>query len=80
MIKDAFQSIVEKQVAKFLHIIGHNVKNRSVSFFFYRSMEVVSRHLHNVLKAILLHEEFLIQLVGTEVEPHILKQTIFSIL
>nr|KYP48369.1 Putative nuclease HARBI1 [Cajanus cajan] len=27
LVKDAFQSTVEEQVAKFLHIIGHNVKN-----------------------------------------------------
>jgi len=34
-VKDAFQSTVEEQVAKFMHIIGHNVKNRNVSFFFH---------------------------------------------
>ncbi|XP_068504275.1 uncharacterized protein [Phaseolus vulgaris] len=78
MVKDAFRSTVEEQVAKFLHIIGHNVKNRSVSFFFHRSEETVSRHFHNVLKAILmLHGEFLIQPVGTEVEPHILNNNQF---
>jgi len=27
LVKDAYRSIVEEQVAKFLHIIGHNVKN-----------------------------------------------------
>ncbi|KAL2346267.1 hypothetical protein Fmac_000267 [Flemingia macrophylla] len=29
LVKDVFRSTVEEQVAKFLHIIGHNVKNRS---------------------------------------------------
>ncbi|XP_068486360.1 protein ALP1-like [Phaseolus vulgaris] len=53
LVKDAYRSTVEEQVAKFLHIIGHNVKNRSVSFFFHRSGETVSRHFHNVLSAIL---------------------------
>jgi len=53
IVKDAYQTTVEEQVAKFLHIIGHNVKNRSVSFFFHRSGETVSRHFHNVLTAIL---------------------------
>ncbi|XP_068466573.1 uncharacterized protein [Phaseolus vulgaris] len=78
MVKDAFRSIVEEQVAKFLHIIGYNVKNRSVSFFFHRSGETVSRHFHNVLKAILMmHGEFLIQPAGTEVEPHILNNNRF---
>ena len=27
VVKDAYRSTVEEQVAKFLHIIGHNVKN-----------------------------------------------------
>ena len=44
MVKDAFRSTVEEQVATFLHIIGHNVKNQSVTFFFHRSRETVSRH------------------------------------
>jgi len=35
VVKDAYRSTVEEQVAKFLHIIGHNVKNRSVSFLYY---------------------------------------------
>jgi len=34
-IKDAFQSKMEEQVAKFIHVIGYNVKNRIVSFFFH---------------------------------------------
>ncbi|KAL2323196.1 hypothetical protein Fmac_027575 [Flemingia macrophylla] len=42
LVKDVFCSTMEKQVAKFLHIIGHNVKNRSVSFFFHRFGETVS--------------------------------------
>jgi len=33
VVKDAYCSTVEEQIAKFLHIIGHNVKNQSVSFF-----------------------------------------------
>jgi len=27
LVKDAYRSTVEEQIAKFLHIIGHNVKN-----------------------------------------------------
>jgi len=34
IVKDTIRSTVEEQVAKFLHIIGHNVKSRTVSFFF----------------------------------------------
>ncbi|KAL2337664.1 hypothetical protein Fmac_012110 [Flemingia macrophylla] len=62
LVKDVFRSTVEEQVAKFLHIVGHNVKNRTVSFFFHRSGETVSRHFHNVLNAIIMLEgELLVQ-------------------
>jgi len=72
LVNDAFRSTVEEQVAKFLHIIGHNVKNRSVGFFFHRSGSTVSRHFHNVLDAILsLESELLIQPSGAEVHPHV---------
>ncbi|XP_047179967.1 uncharacterized protein LOC124846694 [Vigna umbellata] len=47
LVKDAIQSTVEEQVAKFLHIIGHNVKNRSVAFFFHRSGNEVHPHVLN---------------------------------
>ena len=78
LVKDAYWSTVEEQVAKFLHIIGHNVKNWSVSFFFHRSRETVFRHFHNILSAILrLEGEFLIQPNGTLVEPHILNNNRF---
>jgi len=76
MVKDAFRSTVEEQVAKFLHIIGHNARIKS--FFFHQSGETMSRHFHNVFKAILmLHGEFLIRPVGTELEPHILNNNQF---
>ncbi|XP_057754803.1 uncharacterized protein LOC130974068 [Arachis stenosperma] len=51
-VKDSTRSTVEEQVAKFQHIIGHNVKTRTMSFFFHRSGETISRHFHNVLHAI----------------------------
>ncbi|XP_022631726.1 putative nuclease HARBI1 [Vigna radiata var. radiata] len=72
LVKDAIRSTVEQQVAQFLHIIGHNVKNRSVGFFFHRSGSTVSRHFHNVLGAVIsLESEFLIQPSGNEVQPYI---------
>lgn len=78
IVKDTLRSTVEEQVAKFLHIIGHNVKNRTVSFFFHRSGETVSRHFHNVLRAIIsLEDEFLVQPSGTEVPPQILNNSRF---
>jgi len=69
---------MEEQLAKFLHIIGHKVKNRSVSFFFHRSGETVSRHFHNILNAILLLErEFLNQPDDSVVQPQILHNNRF---
>ncbi|CAL5205315.1 unnamed protein product [Lathyrus oleraceus] len=47
------RAFVEEQVAKFLHIVGHNVRNRVMSFFFRRSGETVSRHFHRVLDALI---------------------------
>ena len=68
MVKDASRSTIEEQVAKPLHIIGHNVKNQSVSFCFHQSREMVSHHFHKVLNAILMLEgEFLIQPFVAEV-------------
>ncbi|XP_052722993.1 uncharacterized protein LOC128193494 [Vigna angularis] len=67
LVNDTIRSTVEQQVAQFLHIIGHNVKNRSVAFFFHRSGSTVSKQFHNVLDAILtLEAEFLIQPSGNE--------------
>ncbi|QHO58284.1 L10-interacting MYB domain-containing protein [Arachis hypogaea] len=67
-VKDSIRSTVEEQVAKFLHIIGHNVKTRTMSFFFHRSGETISRHFHNVLHAILsLEGEFFKQPSGEDV-------------
>jgi hypothetical protein len=50
-----------------------NVKNRIVSFFFHCSGEIVSRHFHNVLRAIIsLEDEFLVQPSGRDVPSQIL--------
>jgi hypothetical protein len=51
---------VEQQVAMFLHIIGHNVKNGVVNTNFSRSSETVSRYFNKVLHAIGdLHNDFI---------------------
>ncbi|CAK8541444.1 unnamed protein product [Lathyrus sativus] len=65
-------SSVEEQVAKSIYILTHNAKNREVNFWFRRSGETISRHLHQVLRAILeLEEKFLIQPDGSMVPPEI---------
>lgn len=67
------RAFVEEQVAKFLHIVGHNVRNRVISFFFRRFGETVSRHFHRVLDALIEVEgNFLKQPDGTQVPPQIL--------
>jgi hypothetical protein len=49
-----------------------------VSFFFHRSGETVSRHFHNVLRAIIsLEDEFLVQPSGRDVPPQILNNSRF---
>ena len=51
---------VDEQVAMFLHIIAHHVKNRVIKFRFMRSGETVSKYFHNVLHSIIrLHGELL---------------------
>ncbi|XP_017634575.2 uncharacterized protein LOC108476766 [Gossypium arboreum] len=45
--------LVAEQVAIFLHIISHHLKNRVTKHHFNRSGETVSRSFHNVLNAII---------------------------
>ncbi|CAL5405637.1 unnamed protein product [Camellia sinensis] len=71
-LRDNPQSKVEEQVAKFLHIIGHNLRNRTIKFFYRRSGKTVSRHFHQVLKAIIsLEDIFLKQPDGFNCPPEI---------
>ena len=48
---------VEEQVARFLHIVGNDLRNRFVSWFYRRSGSTTSRHFHRVLSAILSLED-----------------------
>ncbi|XP_028094622.1 uncharacterized protein LOC114294681 isoform X2 [Camellia sinensis] len=71
-LRDNPQSKVEEQVAKFLHIIGHNLRNRTIKFFYRRSGETVSRYFHQVLQAIIsLEDIFLKQPDGFNCPPEI---------
>ena len=77
-VNDTFRSTVEEQVAKFLHIIGHNMKNQTVLFFFSLSGETIFRHFHNVLNTILmLEEQFLKQPSRSKVQTYIFNNNIF---
>ncbi|XP_020249197.1 uncharacterized protein LOC109826581 [Asparagus officinalis] len=44
---------IEEIVAMFLHILAHNVKNRTSKTDFYRSNETISRQFHKVLQAVM---------------------------
>ncbi|CAN1160536.1 hypothetical protein LINPERPRIM_LOCUS37625 [Linum perenne] len=44
---------IAEKVALFLYTIGHNKKNRVLQLDFCRSGETISRHIHEVLRAIL---------------------------
>ncbi|XP_015935347.1 protein ALP1-like [Arachis duranensis] len=77
-VKDTIHVTVEEQVTRFLYIIGHNVKNRTISFFFHRSGETISRNFHAVLRAVIsLEEEFLQQSSGTTIPSEILRSNRF---
>jgi hypothetical protein len=77
-LRAARWSSVEEQVAKTLYILTHNAKNREVNFWFRRSGETISRHLHQVLKAIIeLEEKFIVQPDGSTVPLEISSSTRF---
>ena len=50
---------IEEQVATFVHILAHHVKNRNIQVRFYRSGETISRYVHRVLLALLRLEDVL---------------------
>ncbi|XP_075633418.1 uncharacterized protein LOC142605876 [Castanea sativa] len=67
-LKDNRNASVEEQVAKFLYILAHNERICTVSFFFRRSKDTISRHFHNVLRAVIyLEDQFLLQPNGAEI-------------
>ncbi|KAL3831079.1 hypothetical protein ACJIZ3_019881 [Penstemon smallii] len=67
LLRDTARSSVEEQVAKVLYIIGHNLNYRIIKFKFRRSSETISRHFHQVLRAIIsLEDIFLKQPNGDE--------------
>ena len=75
-LQDTQRAIVEEQVAKFLHILSHNVKNCTISFFFCRFGETINLHFHNVLiSIIMLKDQFLRQPDGTQVPIEILQSS-----
>ena len=77
-LKNNAHSNVEEQVAKFLHIVGHNLRNRTMKFYFKRSSETISCHFHQVLRAIIsLDDVFLKQPDGLKCPQEIKDNTKF---
>jgi hypothetical protein len=52
LVLDSINSLVEEQVTMFLHVVGHNQRSRVVHQSFRISIEIASRHFHQVLYAI----------------------------
>uniref|UniRef100_A0A453MWS6 Uncharacterized protein n=2 Tax=Aegilops tauschii subsp. strangulata TaxID=200361 RepID=A0A453MWS6_AEGTS len=54
LLVDTFHVTLEEQVAMFIHVVGHNWKNISIGFEFYRPGETDSRYFNAVLDALCL--------------------------
>lgn len=52
-LKETKNMEIDEQVAIFLHILAHHVKNRVIKQRFKRSSETISRHFQNVLNAVI---------------------------
>ena len=52
-LKHTKNMLIDEQVAMFLHILAHHVKNRTIIDRFNRSAESISRHFHNVLNGVI---------------------------
>ena len=60
-LKVARDVAVEEQVAIFVHILGHHIKNRVIKYRFNRSGETVSRYFNTVLNVVLLLQGVLLR-------------------
>jgi hypothetical protein len=59
-LKATKHMLVDEQVATFLYILAHHVKNRIIKRQFRHSGETISMHFKNVLHVVIrLHTEFL---------------------
>ncbi|MFQ6658477.1 hypothetical protein Gotur_027729, partial [Gossypium turneri] len=58
-LKSSRHMLVDEQVAMFLHIISHHLKNRVIKHHFNRSGETVSRSFHSVLNVVIRLQDVL---------------------
>ncbi|GJY26317.1 putative nuclease HARBI1 [Tanacetum coccineum] len=63
---------IQEQVARFLHIVGNDFRNRFVSWSYRRSGSATGRHFHRVLGAIIsLEDQYIRQPTGDIVQKEI---------
>ncbi|KAJ9707682.1 hypothetical protein PVL29_002637 [Vitis rotundifolia] len=62
-LRNSAHSNVEEQVAKFLHIVGQNLRNTTIKFYFKHYSETISHHLHQVLRAIISLDDDCIRVI-----------------
>nr|KAJ0189980.1 hypothetical protein LSAT_V11C800393490 [Lactuca sativa] len=61
---------IDEQVAIFLYILAHHVKNRVSKFQFHRSGEATNKHFNNVVNVVIRLEKELFKFIGVRrVEP-----------
>ena len=60
---------VEEHVARFLHIVGNDMRNTMVSFIYGRAKSTTSRCFHKVLRAVVALETYYIQQPKGDVVP-----------
>ncbi|MFQ6641605.1 hypothetical protein Gotur_014814, partial [Gossypium turneri] len=58
-LKSSRNMFVDEQVAMFLHIIAHHLKNRVIKHHFSRSGETISISFHSVLNAVIRLQDVL---------------------
>ena len=61
-LRDTKHMLVDEQVAMFVHILAHHVKNRVIKFRFQRSGETISRYFRHVLDSIMLVQKDLMKI------------------
>ena len=71
---------VEEHVARFLHIVGNDLRNRFASWIYRRSGSTTSRSLHRVLRAIIsLEDRYFHQPTGQIVPKEIQEKKVLSL-
>ncbi|XP_052485651.1 uncharacterized protein LOC128040590 [Gossypium raimondii] len=58
-LKSSRNMLIDEQLAMFLHIISHHLKNRVIKHHLTRSGETVSRSFHSVLNAVIRLQDVL---------------------